>query len=116
MYKKISKLNQARLRRPVGELLPSYFEDLNTEDKRNCLKSVMLSVEQDLLNERDKYRKIELGRIKFDLQEKMRLLRPRKKAPGVENYFIDAARDILTKSMFNLIMDKAVLKLKENEK
>lgn len=55
----------------------------------------------------------QIGLELLDLQDRIHEIRPKKKAPGVENYFINAARDILTKAQFNIIMSRAVKEMEE---
>jgi hypothetical protein len=120
-FQTAAKKAQARARRPVGELLPSYFENLTEEEKRDCLKQVLFTIDDqiancDLRDKNGRYRKKELGQEKAAICKLINALRPKRRAPGVEFYFIEAARETLTKVMFSIVMDKAVVKLRESEK
>lgn len=55
-----------------------------------------------------------IGEQIVEVQKQITELRPPKKAPGVERYFIDAAREVLTHEMFRMVMSKAV-ELKNND-
>lgn len=53
-----------------------------------------------------------LGQEKFELQEKINAIRPTLRCQGVEQFFIDSARDILTKFQFDRIMGIAADRLR----
>lgn len=108
MYKRASQLQQARLRRPVGDLLPSYFDNMTDEQKRDCLKQALFAVKEEILKETDKWRRKELGRQQQELQDKMRAIRPKRRCPGAEHYFIEATKQICGLATYSLIMGRAV--------
>lgn len=54
-----------------------------------------------------------IGQEMQQLQNKINTIRPAKKAKGVEQHFIDVARETLTKPQFDSIMGKAAKRLKE---
>lgn len=111
MYKVASRKAQARLVRPIGEMLPSYMETLTPEQQRDCLKAVLHSVAEELKSEKDRWRLKELGQRKHELQEKMHAIRPKRKAPGVEQFFIEVCKEKMTKVEFNQVMDLAVKRM-----
>lgn len=115
-YKNAAKLDQSRLRRPIGDHLPSYFEDLSDEQKRECLKSVVLGIEEEIQIERDKWRRKALGIRKAELCLMMNKLRPKKKSPGATEFFVQAARETLTADLFRMILHKASLMNEQNQK
>lgn len=47
------------------------------------------------------------------LQDKIHNIRPSLKAPNADRFFIEAAKELLTKSMFSLILHKASIKSEE---
>jgi hypothetical protein len=57
----------------------------------------------------------ELGLILKEVDDKIHEIRPKKKAPGVEHYFIEATRETVTKAQFHIIMTNAVKKMREQE-
>jgi hypothetical protein len=106
-YKGASQKAQSRASRPIGEMLPSYFETLTTEQQRDCVKSILFSVIEDRKTEKNKWRYDALGKEISELNKKINEIRPKKKSPNIERFFIDAARETLTKDLFNLVMYKA---------
>lgn len=114
-FKQASKNNQYRLQNLRNEFLPSYEESLTDEERRDCLKQVLFRIEDMLKNENDKWRKKDLGLLKFEIQEKMRSIRPSMKLKcSIESYFMEAARETLTKDLFSLILGKANRLLENN--
>ncbi len=49
----------------------------------------------------------QLGKEKQEIQNKITAIRPKKKSPGIENFFIEAARETLTKPQFSMLMSRA---------
>jgi len=75
--------------------------------RENLVKKVKyLSSELNKYPKKSKHRKA-LGSEILTLNTEINTIRPKKNAKGVEQFFIDAARDTLTKFQFNIVMDKA---------
>jgi len=89
---------------------------LNNEQLRENLVLQLNRLKQKilLLDKKSLERKT-IGQEMQVLQNKINEIRPAKKAKGVDNYFIDAAREILTPPHFNLLMGKAVAMMKKGE-
>lgn len=49
-----------------------------------------------------------LGSEQWDLQQRISAIRPKARRPDAAQHFIDAARDILPREMFRLVMSRAV--------
>jgi len=89
--------------------------NLSNEQLRENLVKMAKKITCDLklLPKKSPKRK-RLGLELYDLNHQIHRIRPKKKAPGVEIYFISAAKDFLTMSTFNMIMDNAVTMMKKN--
>ena len=78
------------------------------------IKAKQLQSALILFPKNSKERKL-LGLEKSKIEKKINSIRPKRTAKGVDQYFIDAARDLLTRTQFNTLMNLAVKKLKESE-
>lgn len=59
-------------------------------------------------------RRGELGRLKLELQEEVRAIRPRTRTgPELPRCFMDSAREMLPREMFRLVMNDASRRLRE---
>lgn len=107
-YKIASKLNQERIYRSISKWLPENFGSLTLEQQRDSLKVIWHQIEEELGVERDWWRRKALARKKMEVQDAMRAIRPKRRCPGSANFFIEAARQTLTPSLFNIVMTKSV--------
>jgi len=87
---------------------------LSDEQKRANLvyKSKLLVMQINKLPPGNAKKK--LGKQLYEIQNKINKIRPAKKAVGVERYFIDVARDKLTRFQFDSFMREAVKRLNES--
>lgn len=116
MYKGASKnLQSKNARFSIAESIVN-DETLTDEQKRENLVARLKALQRMRSDKftigKDAWK--DLGREISEVGIAIGNIRPKKKAPGVENYFIDAARNFLTKSQFDIIMTKAVNAMKDS--
>jgi len=92
-------------------------ENLTDEQLREnlVLKLKMAKEHIKLLPKKSDLRK-RLGQEIQDIQNEIRAIRPKRKAPGAASYFVDVAREVLSEWQFGLIMAKAAERMRENAK
>lgn len=83
--------------------------------RENLVKKAKLLENQILSLPKNHPRRKSLGKEKADLCLQINAIRAKKRAKGVENYFINAAREKLPKYVFDGIMSLAVTMLKRKE-
>lgn len=88
---------------------------LTDEEKRASLVSHLQYLEKELSQTTNRQARKELGLRKFETQNAITAIRPKKKCPDVQQCFIDAAREMLSRAKFNQLMDRAVVLKKEGE-
>ena len=83
-------------------------EELKPEQERDCLVAKKKSVADELLKypKKSEERK-RLGMLAHDLDDKIRAIRPKSRAKGIEHYIIDVLKEDMTEFQFNKIMRKA---------
>lgn len=114
MYKRQSEINQARNNRATDMSHVCEEETLTDEQKRENLVLLMKKMNEEMKVCTSRRAK-ELGKLIHETGQQIHALRPKKKAPGVERFFIDAAREILTKAQFDIVMGRAVCLLDESK-
>ena len=77
------------------------------EDRRRNLVRVVQSIDRQLEGVLDKKKRKELGRRKNELTQEISAIRPKRKAPNAAQHFIDAAREVLPRATFQLVMSRA---------
>lgn len=91
-------------------------ENLSPEEERDCVVAFYKKVHDEIiLLPKNSQKRKELGQLQAQIQKRLNELRPKKKCPGVERYFIDAVRNSVTKFQFSKYMEKAVRMKKEAE-
>lgn len=113
MYKTASKSRQRGIDR--GRLADwiNGDEQMTDGDLYKSHLRAMDGIEQDILACVDKAKRKALGRRKFELQQEVHRLRSllqmkrRVENGGIPHYFVDAARAILSRGQFQLILDMA---------
>jgi hypothetical protein len=114
MYK-IASENAQRGRERIADwtVLAHGNETQTDEDKRRNLVRCVQRLLEEHKTCTNRAERGALGQKIQELQNAINAMRPKRKMPGVEQYFIDAAREMLPKAMFNLVMNRAVSKMKE---
>jgi hypothetical protein len=82
-------------------------DTLTEEQERENLVAILKGLEfQIQRTAKGPFRK-GLGRQKADLQERIHAIRPKVKSPGIENFFIAAAKEKLSGPQFKMVMRSA---------
>lgn len=90
---------------------------LSDEQLRENLVEKLKRIEKRILSiPKNSQERKTLGKEKLRLQNKIHEIRPAKKAPGVENCFIEVCRREFTKVQFDILMAKAVALMKQTGK
>lgn len=98
----------------IGQSGCASDDTLNNEQLRENLVSRWKKLQSELLLlPKKSLKRKALGQEMQGMQDKINEIRPAKKAKGVEGYFIDAAREALTKPQFDILMGKAVKMMRE---
>lgn len=84
------------------------IEELTDEEKRASLVAVWKNLHARIcaLPKNDPIRK-ELGMQQLDVQNRINAIRPKLKAPGAKEHFIDVVRERVTKAQFDAWMNEA---------
>jgi hypothetical protein len=85
-------------------------EHLSPEQQRRAMAARVSQINEFLRANKDvpKWRREALGAEQKGLEERMRAIRPTRRAPDVRQHFIDVARERLTLAEFNIWMGEAV--------
>lgn len=110
MYKGASENAQSAVSRGrLADWVTEGAENLTPEQMRENLVSRWKVVNARLNNGAiTKAERKALGLEQCDLQRKISEIRPKARRPDAAQHFIEAARDILPKATFRLVMDRAV--------
>lgn len=108
MYKIASDNAQRAVSRQTLSELAHGEQDLSPEDERGNLVAQLKALQAKNAAETRPWRKKALGKEIFELTERIRKIRPKAKCKGVDQFFIDAARDVLAKGQFDAVMKVAV--------
>lgn len=114
MYK-IASSNLQHAARSFSRIAPANPEEFEIapEAERDSIKSRMKQVECELLelSKRDP-RRVELGLLKFELQNAMRAIRPKLRGPrNLPGAFMEVAREMLPRHTFQMIQEAASVRL-----
>lgn len=90
-------------------------DDLTVRQKRENLLPMLARLEAEIAAAPTAARRKELGRQKFELQQQLSLLRPKKTYPTYAQHFHEAAREMLAPAMFRLICDAAYRRCRQDE-
>lgn len=112
MYKIASELAQRRSRQLwLDDLQTDGFQQLTLEEQRETLQHRWKSVNaQIILLDKKDPKRVELGKICQEIQEKIRAIRPKIKAKAgqdIPSRFIEVARERMTKAMFRIWWEEA---------
>lgn len=112
MYKVASDKRQSALRRGKLSDWVNGEERLSVEDQINQLKDGMRILEERIASASGDERK-QLGAQKWEMQCQMTKIKKsagieKRNREGIAQYIVDAARELLTKSQFDLIYRRAV--------
>lgn len=107
MYKIASQNRQRAIERIQLKDAAPVVEIQTKEEQRRNLVRAMKAVEARLLVEKNKLRRKELGQEKLALQDQISAIRPKATAKGAPYYFVEAAREYLTRAQFKTVMDAA---------
>lgn len=105
-YKRASDKAQARADRITLADFVKGGEDLSGEERLNMLRNELRKLELSLMRSETKGERKVLGKRKFVLQTELSRLRQHKR-PGLESFFIEAARRILSKEDADKIWEEA---------
>jgi hypothetical protein len=90
-------------------------EELTPEQERENLVAKKKALVNELIKcPKNSPERKELARQVTDVEAQIHAIRPKKKAPGVENYIMDILREDLTKAQFNSLMTRAIKRMQEN--
>lgn len=87
-------------------------EDLTPEQQRAAIAARVTQINEILQGNVPPWVRRKLGQEQFQLQGLMREIRPTRRCPGIEQHFIDVARERLTVCEFNVWMGEAARRLK----
>jgi len=110
MYK-IASQNLQHAARP--KKVPTFARgenfEITPEEERDSLKSRIKQVETELLQlPRGDKRRVELGLLKHNLQNRINEIRPKATGPrDLKDYFIDVAREMLPRYTFNALITES---------
>ncbi len=99
----------------VGQKGCSLNNKLTDEQLRENLVTYVKRLETQIISSRKgSWKRAELGLLKNKVQGEINKLRPKRRSPGVENFFIKAAKETLTKPEYDRVMQLANELIREN--
>lgn len=110
MYKVASRLQQGARERILPRHIPAADVDLTPEQKRQNLVSIVKQLNVELAAGVNKKRRAEIGARLHELNQEIHALRAKPKVIGIEQAFIDEAREQLSSIQFGRIMRAAAIR------
>ena len=105
-----TRLQQGSRERILPRHVPASPVELTPEQKRQNLVSILKQLNAELAAGPTKDRRKEIGARIHELGQQIHELRAKPRTPGVEQAFIDEAREQLTPLQFKRIMRAAVIR------
>ena len=117
MYKGVSgNAQRGRDKITLGDIAAAGLPEVQTdEQKRSNLVRVLKSIDQQLSSCADLRERRKLGARKHALQQEINAIRPKRRCKAANDFFIDAARDLLPKATFQLILHEAAQRALKTE-